>query len=568
MFRRIAIFLLAVSLPLLAQGPLAIRRRQLIDRANGETIALVNDSRGLSRFERPLMYARLVDAWKKENNPELHAWTTLALKGVEKRPDDRPEEDRQRLVAAAFVYQIIAPVNRDAAAKVLDTMLLGLDELGDESTITDPEREQFDAVGSALADAAARIAAEDPEKADSLAHTIMSLHQGGPLASLIAALQKSEPDLASSILAAAVESASATEDARYTAGLARVLFLPKNAATLTDAERTRVLHVLDTVLAQPPANESERHEQCQLVAVAGQITTKLKLDPLPHAKDDTDSCAILETSWKEASAPPTVGLKTAEDFVQAALTALKARDRAWYRMRAAQMFLATDPVTAISTAAAIAPDEREVYPAWRHDFLAMTVGAAERFHRAGNAPGVDQVLAVTPARLKPVVAVRLAIWALDQSDQQDFAVKMLIAARKSIDRKLLDDPDMLIGLVNGYARFGSGNEDMQPVLAAGATIDRILFDVAGWLNDVPHPASLWKDPGDAHAKIDANNGKALSEIPPLGDALRPAKLDMKILNVSKFEDDIRPVLDPADRASLRLGFIQRCLEAAAALETR
>ena len=567
MFRRVVI-LVAIALPLAAQGPLAIKRRQLIRRADNETSAAIIDSRGLSRFEKPLFFARLVDAWAKEGNRDLRSWTRLATDGLTKNPNDRPEEDRQRLVVAAHVYRIVAPVDRDAAAKVLDTMLSGLDELGDQSQITEPEREEFDEVGSALADAAARAAADDPAKADALAHTIMSLHQGGALASLIASLQKTQTDLAGSILADSIESASATLDARYTTELARVLFLPKNAATLTEAERTRVFHVVEMVLAQPPANDAERREQCKLAAVAGQITRKLQLNPLALATDVNDSCTMLETSLNEASAPSAPQLKTAGDFLQAALTALKARDRAWYRMHAAQMFLPTDPVTAIATAAAMAPDERAVYPAWRHDFLDVAVGAGEKFHRAGNATAVDQVLAATPPRLRPVVAVRLATWALNQSAERDFAVKMLTAARQSIDRKLLDDADMLVALVNGYARLSSGNEDTQPVLPAGVTTDRVLFDVAGWLNDVPHPTSLWRTPADAHAAIVNNNGKALAEFPPLGDAIRPAKLDVTILNAGRFDDDIQPVRDPADRVSLRLGLIHRCLEAAAALDSR
>ncbi len=550
MGRRCLLLLLLCTATAAAQVSSDGSIRKALDRAELHTITVDNESADLSRYERPVVYARLVAAWAKRGHPSLEMWKQHALAGIAKRPRDRPEENRQRLVTASFLFRIFAPIDERLAAKVLDTMVSGLGEMGDTSDMTLPERDQFRAVGAALADAAARLALNDPERAASLARTIMSLRQGDALASLVATLQKSQPDLARNILSDAIDSTRISLDARFLAGLLRRFTAPENSGySPSDEMRARLYQVLDATLTRQPASADERADTCQLASAAGQIATRWQKPPLASAVAVVKSCQP-EVRAAEA-APPAGNLHTADDYLDAANLAIDTHDRAAYFMQAEQLLAREDPVRAVSIAAAMLPDEREAVRDWRKTFLALAVNACIAFHRADNPRGIDQVLSATPLEFRYVVAVLVADWARRQQGEAAFAAAMLAVSRRALDRDAVRDPQALIMLLNGYASV-IPNE-----------APRVFELVMNMLNAIPHPPTLWRDPGKAHADIVRNGDKPSSTLPPLGYELRPAPLEPAVLDIACCVDtDILRVRDPADLAAIRLGIVLLCLERA------
>src|SRR4051812_23158115 len=74
----------------------------LVQRAKRETTTLVfEEVPRLSRYEQPVLYARLVQLWAGSSNTDVDAWKKSALSGIARRPTDKPEENRQRIVAAS-----------------------------------------------------------------------------------------------------------------------------------------------------------------------------------------------------------------------------------------------------------------------------------------------------------------------------------------------------------------------------------------------------------------------------------------------------------------------------------
>lgn len=538
-----------------AQTPAESKKSSLLNRARTETNDAIKDADKLSRYEEPLFYGRLVEIWHQSGHRDLRWWTRLALQDIAKRPTDRPEQNRQRLVTAAQLFVIFDSFDPDASSKVLDTMVSGLNELGDMQRLTPPERAQLRPVAAALAGAASRLAESDPAKAAALARTIMSLRDGDALSPLLTKLRKVRPEAAKTMMADAIQSAGITLDPYFIAGIARQLLIARQKGeTAYPQLNDGLIQAINGALIRVPGNKLELDESCMLARVARQFVRAVGTESLGSVDEALDRC-VNERTLEDP--PPALEAKkspTPDDYVDAALTAIEPRDRASFTIQASLLLAPKDPARALAIATGLSKEERKVYPAWRKIILTIANAALVVRHRAGDNTGVQQVIDSIPAGLRPVVEVNAGTWARHQPDENAFAIAMLKAARRALDKETVDDSEMLVDLVNGYAA-------VIPNDAAN-----VLDEAMTLIDNLPHPPSFWKDPAEALADLARNGTQSELPVPPLGYELHPAKIDDEVIDIteSRWNSAVRKIKDSADRLALRLGLVNRLLEMASA----
>ena len=411
-------------------------------------------------------------------------------------------------------------------------------------------------MASALGTIAGRIADSDPARAAALARTIMSLRDADALSPVLAKLRKSRPELAKSMMAEAVQSASITLDSYFLASIARQLMIARQKRETAYPQLDEpLLAAMNDALLQTPANKFEQEESCKLTRVARQFIKAIGAETPASVDEAWERCSAVR--MLEDPPPEIKGIRspTFDDYLAASRIALEARDRAAFRMQAALIIARTDAPRSLDIAAGLTTEEKKSYPGWRKITLTIAKSAVLLRHKADDSGGVQQVLDTVTAALRPVVGVEVATGARKQPDERTFAIEMLKFARRALDKDSVDDSEMLVGLINGYAA----------VIPTEAPV--AMDDATRMLNNIPHPPSFWRDPAEVLADIARNGMQSTLPVPPLGFELRPAKIDEEVVDITttRWDGALRGVRDKADRLALRLGLIHRLLEMAAAL---
>jgi hypothetical protein len=522
-----------------------------------------------SGYRSELRRLRDDPAWQKvDPDKELDCsnipdpWLRNALSGIARRSESM-QARRQRIISAAYVLEILAPLGKGVTSCVLIEMQSKAQDkhsIKDWPSVQGDERDLFRSIAAKLGRVAEDYARKNStfDRAVELAHTIVKLRSAEPLGGFInAARDKATKNFDShareaerKVLEEAVDSMEVDPDPIFAAELGNLLFSPTAEPDLQFMTyQTRYAAVMPSVLDYAAQSPGDGEGVCDLAGVAGRLQPYLpKLSTSALNLIQLCAQAALAAEDRQIGPPPA----TVDGYVSAAQYSGNPAKRATYKLAAARVALKQQqPSLAVELAMSVTPEERQKFQgSWRRESLTIVVEAARMLHASGDSPGLDRLWDVLPNTMRAPAQIAVAMDALDNATSRspEFAEFMLRLAYRTLEDFGTDDSEAIISFANGFAR-------VQPADA------RLAFrDAMKWLNRVPHPTDPWRDRDRYQRERFAL--EATRDVPaPLGREFKPAPFHVAIVLTPNLDPEvpISNIDDVSDQVSLYLGLTHAAL---------
>jgi hypothetical protein len=316
-----------------------------------------------------LLLARIAEAWWKLDSKRARLWMDSAVGDLEFQPQNESLADaRKRIATAETVTTIALPLDRSYADRLLNVVSEGIERAA-KNVSTKEDRTELSHLTMKLTDIG-RVAARAKEFAasDRVYRTLLKLKDGNNLQSLFISLRQSDPAHADKLFGEALEVTRTEYDPLLLFGLAQLAYpdLEREPWMLPAEDlRRRFLDLFSDAFVRVPQDEEEQTKICHLQFDAGRLISKYPPDRLGAMQSVLDDCKHRQPVSKIEATMVEKKLESTDDFLKAAEAGEDARDRALYKVRAAQKaHEAKDFVRALEIVNSLTEDEREAHPAW------------------------------------------------------------------------------------------------------------------------------------------------------------------------------------------------------------
>ncbi len=514
--------------------------------ARSQTItgSLVKDVSDLKSFDQAILFARLGDAWWKDDQEQASSWMRKAIEILEYIPEQQSPADRsRRLATARTMLSIIAPRDEKLGRRVTEMIFSSSEH--DSSA----ERKLN---ADALVEEALAIVDRDPQRATALGAESLRVGRSSLIAALLWELRSRDAKLADDLFMQSVAAVRDTYDLDFFSPLLRVAFPilsgqgPKAPAP-PDAIRFQLLlavaayfeHILTTTEASSLCSASA----AMISMIAPVLPEFDRL--LPPAQSSSVHQLIVGcqsglspiVQERVEDAQRNVPLKTVDDFLNAADKAKYPKAKTVLQLRAAQLAVRQkDFDRAISIIDEMDDDARKflngAWEGWRSEWA---VRSALDHITHDDFSGAHRVIAATPASLRATAQIGVAYELPPKESNRPLAIELIQAAREGLaksDLPIAEKATWSIVLLGLYARL----------LPADAFA--VLKETVTVLNRIPSG-----EPGDTDSSELANT-QALYNLP----------VSMLESDEFAFLGAVSSVESPTKRARMRLELLSASLD--------
>jgi hypothetical protein len=508
--------------------------------AQALTDSIILDVNALAGFDRALLFARLGEAWWKDDPKRAKIWLKKAVEELEYSPASGDVDARQRkLFVARALLAIIAPLDRALSIRLAKTLTL------DSEKLPDDEREQN---AEALVDAALAVVNTDPARAAQLG--VESLRSGGTsqLNELLELLSARDPRLGGVLFGEALALARISSDSNLFLKLGQMAFpngQDSPSSPIPLEVRTRLLSSLAEVFMSS-SGEPGKNVTCKFAWISAPLLGqyyRLLPQQAPLVREALVRCqgALDEVARGRVNeALNDKPLKTVDDFLQAGERSADPKVRTFHLMRAAYTAsLQRDYDRAIGILDSISTDGRElVKRAWeggRWDYAAKSAFAHAQ---SGDYETMRKVIADTPADLRPLTLIDVAE-GLSGAADQSVATQLAHEAGRTLEKASLSESQRVetqISLVRLFAKL------------APAETPQVLQGMVEAMNRTMQTEQAKRE------GLEGNPRGALLMTPI---NLPASLLEIDDLGVQQVASSIKP---PVSRVRVRLGLLASSLE--------
>jgi hypothetical protein len=506
------------------------------DRAGGFTNASLEDGWHVRQL-RPVLDARLADAWWKIDPVRAHGWLRQAIEECLHSSPNAPKEFyRRRLEAARVVFEIVNRYDHTSADKLLTMLMQGAIK---ESTDSPVASETANSIFRAAIQSADE---NDVRRVEQLGNQLLQLKDPGvSLSNVIFDLARKNPSAADSYFVSALNTAASTNDYYNVWDLVQyVLPIDSQLAPPSEAAKQQAINVAGRMLTLVPQDAQQATSYCQ---GAPRLADRV-LSLLPPAQQGLTQAALqsCQNNSNDAVTKTTPHkCETADDCLLRAAQATTPAESATWKVHAARHARhENDLPRAVDILLSFTLQEKEATATWDVDYLNYCFEALQQLYRKRDTNRIQRMLDRSPDEVRPGVMLHFAA-VLSAEKDIPYATSMLIGARASLEKHPVQNPVTYLELLNLYAR-----------LLPDDSPRALSFAVSG-LNQITYP----------------DFGKERLEGPPVGfrwgkpgERLEPISLSGVM--VEKDEPYVVAALkgldDPETRIAFRLTFLRYSLE--------
>lgn len=514
--------------------------------AQALTDSIIVDVNALLGFDRALLFARLGEAWWKDDPKRAKSWLKKAVEEVEYSPSSEDVDARNRkLFITRALLAIITP--RDSALSVRLAKILALDS----EKLPDEEREQN---AEALIDAALAVVDSDPMRAAQLGSESLRSGPTSQLNDLLERLTVRDPRLGAALFGETLALARISSDSSLFLQLGQMAFpngQDSPSSRIPLEVRTQLLASLAQVFTSP--GEPGKNVNCKFAWISAPLLGqyyRLLPQQAPLVREALGLCQgtldeVARGRVDEALSDKP--LKSVDDLLQAAERAADPKVRTFHLMRASYMAAQQhDYDRALGILDSISSDSRELIKrAWeggRWDYAAKSAFAHAK---NGDHETMRKVIADTPGDLRPLTLIDVAE-KLSGAGDQIVATELAHEARRTLEKASLSDSQRVetqISLVRLFAKL----------VPAGAPL--ALQEMVEAMNRTTQTEQAKRE------GLEGNPRGALLLAPI---SLPASLLEIDDLGVQQTASSIR---QPVSRIRVRLGLLASSLEKMRAIST-
>ena len=507
-------------------------------RAQALTDSIIEDATALAALDRSLLFARLGEAWWKDNPKRAKDWLKKAVVELEYSPSSESADAQHRkLFVARTLLAIITPRDRTLSVRLANVLAL------DSEKLPDDEREQN---AEALIDAAMAVVDTDPDRAAQLGADALRSGPTHQLSDLLERLSARDARLGAALFGETLALARASSDPNLFLQLGRVAFPSGARSNPVPVEvQTQLLVSLgQEFLRRPgePSNTGTCRFAWIIAPLLGQYDrllpqqAPLVREALGRCKPSLDEIARGRANEALNDKP----LKTVDDLLRAAEEAADHNVRTFHLMRAASMAAQQrDYDRAIGILDSISSDGRELIKrAWEGGRWDYAARSAFVHARSGDYAAMRKVIADTPANLRPLTLIDVAE-KLSGAGDQNVATELAHEARRTLEKASISESKMVetrISLVRLFAKL------------APAETPAALQEMADAINRTMQTEQVKQ-------KAQEGNPRGALLLAPI--SLPASLLEIDDLGVQQTASSIKP---PISRVRVRLGLLASSLE--------
>ena len=505
---------------------------------------LVKDAAGFTPSGRALLWARLGQAWWRDDPEKARAWIRKAIEIAEAVPNrENPAERNLRLATARLVLNIVAPLDQKLSKRLIAVLS------DDAERVGEAERR---ANADGLVEAAISIVDKDPQRAAELGAAALRIGHPTPIPWLILRLRSRDVKLGDALFAQTIEVARQTLDFELINSLSHSIFpesmQPGASKPALPAEMRTELLKLDLAFLQAnPINAENRDSICMSVGsfIAPVLVQFESLLPQQAAiaRQSVNQCQSKSPLAQQRidEALNNQLLNTVEALLKAGDDTEDQKVRTVYQYRAAAMAKEkNDFERALKILDSMSTESREfMNGAWELIRIEYAILAALGFYKSGDVYGMRCIISAVPADLQPLVRIGF-VWQLpeERNKETDPTLEFLTEARTGLYRSKFPDAEKwgyYFALLKLTAKY-------QP---SEATVD--LKEAVAALNRVEQSKAKETD----NDKPDSLDGVAFSSTLPVS---------LLAMNEYTVREAVSSITSPESRAQVRLELLKGCLE--------
>ncbi|HEX8920724.1 MAG TPA: hypothetical protein VF766_04570, partial [Pyrinomonadaceae bacterium] len=418
-------------------------------RARALTDEIVKDASLLNKLDRALMYARLAEAWWKNDQERARAWMRKSIVEVEAAPEqEEAVEHSRRLSTARAIFSIIA--SRD---EKLSKLLLAVFNSDNGKSVQRDDRKKN---ADVLVEVALANLDNSAQRAAELGLASLQAGVSYRLGPLILRMHKIDRKLAESLFNEGLNLARAKRDEALLDVLAgaafphKFYFPPPDAPILSEKIRIAVLNLYAELMLSAPTSVEAASANCKFSPAAAKLLDQYTALLPQYAGALRQAVVKCQTNLNpttqqyqndEMRERP---LKTADDYLQAAKDTSNLQMRGLYLARAAYTSFSAEgkPDRAIEIIEGMNEEERDlvsrdVWNNWRWWFASS---AALKHHQNGDQYMMQKVIDAVPPGLRGFALVDL-IDGLAGKNESSIARQLLEDARGYLAKADLASPE-------------------------------------------------------------------------------------------------------------------------------
>ena len=514
--------------------------------ARALTDSIILDLNALTGLDRALLFARLGEAWWKDDPKRAKAWLKKAVEEVEYSPSSEDVDAQQRkLFVARALLAIITP--RDGALSIRLASILALDS----EKLPDDELERN---SEALIAAALSVVDSDPQRAAQLGSEALRSGRTQRLNDLLERLSSRDSRLGAALFSEVLALARLSYDSGLFLQLTQMAFpngQDRSSSPLPLEVRTQLLAALAQAFMS--SSEPANNVTCKFAWISAPLLAqyyRLMPQQAPLVREALGRCQGTLDEIARGRVGEALGdkpLKTIDDFLQAAERVADPKVRTFHLMRAAYMAAQQqDYDRAIGILDSIASDSRELIKrAWEGGRWDYAARSAVAHAGSGDYVTMRKVIADTPADLWPLTLIDVAE-KLSGTGDQVVATELAHEARRTLQKTSLSESQKVetqISLVRLFAKLAP----------TGAPL--VLQEMVQAMN-----RTTQTEPSKREGLEGNTRGALLFE--PIN--LPATLLELDDLGVQQTASLIKP---PASRIRVRLGLLASSLEKMRAVST-
>jgi hypothetical protein len=489
--------------------------------------------------QRPLLLARLAEAWWKYDIKKSRPWMDSAVGQLEFQPQNESvSEGVKRIHLAETVLGIVVPLDRSYADRLIKTVTEGVEHLAD-SVMENEDRREFSRLKfdlSHIADAAVRE--KNLDSADRVFRTLLKLKDGNGVSSALMGIRAWDADHADAFYARALEAARAGYEPGLIGGLAWFAYPERWAdvrALPSEPLRQRLLDLVAEALLRVPQNDKEQEQVCGLWREGSRLLERYPPERMGAIQSVLDECKRRQPSSGPEKRRIEKKLETEEDYLKAAEEEPEPGTRGNYKSWAARMADHEGRVVrALEIMNSLTEEEREAYPVWVSDHHNYQEEAIRELYRRHDYPALQTLMDKSPTRPQTLLAVSRMLFA---AKDESFALPILSEARRSLERTQVDEPFFYWSFLSVYARYVPSE--------AAAVLKETVIGINGIKPPVP----------DSKTKMTFTWARLSEDLRPL-----PITLDVLDLDPQYVTATIKLLEAVQDRTSFRLNLLRGALQ--------
>ena len=508
-------------------------------RAQTLTNSIIVDADAFANFDRALLFARLGEAWWKDDPERARQWMKKAVEELVYGPSADADPQRRKLSTARALLAIIAPRDRvlsDRLAKMFAS---------DSEKAPDDEREQN---AEALVDAALAVVDNDPERAAKLGATSIRNGRTRQLIYLLERLSARDARLGAALFGEALTLARASSDENLFLQLGQMAFPnvpnPASSPILVEA-RTELLASLAQEFLSRPA-EPGRIANCKFGRIVAPLLGqyyRLLPQQAPLLQETLGRCQAALDSLSRVPVDEALSnkpRKSVDDLLHAAEGAADPRVRTLHTARAAYTAAQQqDYDLAIGILESISSEGRKLMNgAWERGRWDWAARSAFAHAKSGDYTTMRKVIADTPSDLRSLTLIDVAERLAGTGDQI-VATELTHEARRTLEKASISESERIenqISLVRLFAKL------------VPAEAPLALQEMVEAMNRTA-PSEQEKQEG---FRVNPRNALLLAPI-----TLPASLLELDDLGVQQTASSIKPT---NNRVRVRLGLLASALE--------